>query len=120
MKRWAITSITHHGRHMKIKKAWYLGADYEMKRLFELEGKELSLKAMYPIIGCTTVEHVGLGKGVDMWVDEEGLLKGYPVQNMRATEKYRAAYPQIAREHLAIFGNAIITDNTKAGDYIAG
>lgn len=113
----ALTTNTN----MKVKKAWFIGTDGTVRQLTELEGKELSLKAMYPIIGCDIVEHVGLKKGVDMWVDEEGLLKGEFVINQKATLLYQGAYPDSIFppvEELVIVGNAIVTDNTKAGDYL--
>jgi hypothetical protein len=106
---------------MKVKKAWLIDF-YGIERLPQLEGKELSLKAMYPIVGngCHTIEHVGLKKGVDMWVDEEGLLKDGNVINRIATGMYRAAYPHVDPAELGIVGRAIVTDNTKKGDYIKG
>lgn len=102
---------------MKIKKALFIGHDNEIKNLSGLENKELSLKEMYPIIGCSTIEHVGLGKGVDMWIDEEGLLKSEVIVNTIATRAYRNAYPHIDPQELVIVGNVIITDNTKESDY---
>lgn len=106
---------------MKIKKAWFVGVNGTVRQLTELEGQELSLKAMYPIIGCDIVEHVGLKKGVDMWVDEEGLSKNDFIVNKKATEIYQAAYPNSIVPpvgELIIVGNVIITDNTKAGDFM--
>jgi hypothetical protein len=76
---------------------------------------------MYSTIGCSCIEHVSLKKGVDMWIDEEGLLIDEPLLNHRATALYRAAYKDCVfpkPEELAIFGKAIITDNTKAGEYL--
>lgn len=104
---------------MKTKKVWFVGVNGEVKRLTELEGKELSLRTMYPFIGndCHTIEHVALKKGVDMWVDEEGLLKEN-FFNARASRYYREAYPHVDPEEIGIVGNAIITDNTKAGTFI--
>lgn len=106
---------------MKVKKAFLIDL-YGIKRLPELEGKELSLRDMYPIVGneCRTIEHVGLKKGVDMWVDEDGLGKDN-VLNRIATAMYRRAYsPNIFDvSELAIVGRAIVTDNTKAGDFIS-
>jgi hypothetical protein len=98
---------------MKIKRAWFLGVDGEIKALPELEGKECNIAKMYPIIGCDLVEHVGLGKGVDMWVNEEGLYQDPLIMNTRATELYRKAYPLIDPRELVIVGNVIVTDNTK-------
>lgn len=106
---------------MKVKKAWLIDFDGAVKQLPELEGKEISLKAMYPIVGngCHIIEHVGLKKGVDMWVDEEGLLKENVI-NRYATALYRNAYPNVPDpSELVIVGRAIVTDNTKAGDFIS-
>ncbi len=103
---------------MKIKKAFFVGTNGVIRRLESLEGKEMSFKEMYPIIGCDTIEHVGLKKGVDMWCDEEGLMKNDAVLNQNASLMYQAAYPHIDPKELGIVGNAIVTDNTKAGDYL--
>jgi hypothetical protein len=102
---------------MKIKKAWLLSTDGGAVRLTSLEGKELSLQTMYPFVGatCSTIEHVGLEKGVDMWVDEDGIGKELEY-NQTATDAYRKAFPGVPDLH--IVGNAIITDNTKAGNYL--
>lgn len=105
---------------MKVKKAWFLSeGGVLIKNLPEVEGKELDLKTLYPIIGCTTIEHVALKKGVDMWIDEEGLLISNPKVNPEATRLYRAAYPHIDPSELGIFGNAVVTDNTKVGNFIS-
>ncbi len=104
---------------MKAKKVWFIEANGSKPvALPTLEGKEVTFKELYPIIGCSTIEHVGLKKGVDMWCDEKGLLIDNPTFNPEATRLYRAAYPHIAPDELAIFGNVIITDNTKAGTFI--
>lgn len=104
---------------MKVSKAYYVGTSGSVLRLESLEGKELSLKAMYKFIGpdCHTIEHVGLKKGVDMWVDENGLAGEDIIINKKATQIYRDAYPHIAPDALFIVGNVIITDNTKAGAF---
>ncbi len=100
---------------MKTKKAWLVKVGGEVTRLPQIEGKELKLSECYPIIGCSTIEHVGLKKGVDMWIDEEGLFKNPPVLNWIATDLYRKAYPKIDPKELVIVGDVIITDNTKKG-----
>ncbi len=102
---------------MKVKRAYKVDVNGSITPLKDVEGKELSFKEMYPIIGCGTIEHVGLGKGIDMWIDEEGLL-GPWVGNMKATQMYRDAYPHIDPKELFIVGTAIITDNTAKGGYI--
>jgi len=94
---------------MKIKKAWLIDTSGNITRIPSIEGKEMDFQTMYPLIKCDTIEHVALKKGVDMWVDEEGLLKPNTV-NQKAS--YLCSYdPQIV-------GNVIVTDNTKAGDYL--
>lgn len=108
--------------NMKIKKAWLIDIEGAVTRLPQLENKELSLKDMYPIIGnrCHLVERVQLKKGVDMWVDEEGLLKEN-TQNNVATFLYRQVYAGVNNvdlNELLVVGNAIIIDNTKTGDFI--
>ena len=105
---------------MKTKKMFLIKTDGSITRLPQLEGKELSFSDMYPIIGCTTIEHIGLKKEVDMWVDEEGLMKSDFVGNRLASKMYQEAYPHISPEDLGVVGNAIVTDNTKAGEYIVG
>jgi hypothetical protein len=112
---------------MKVKKAWLVSVDgTPLSPLTELEGKELSLKDMYPIIGngCDIVQMVQLDKGVTMWVDEEGLLKDNVVKNEFATKLFNQKY---ALNNMlldgdensgTIVGNAIIIDNTKAGKFI--
>lgn len=106
---------------MKTKKAWFVDMAGRVTRLPELEGKELKLSSMYEKIDCSTIEHVALKKGVDMWIDEEGLMKDLTFVNEKATAMYREAHKDnhfVDLEQLVIVGNAIITDNTKAGDYI--
>lgn len=104
---------------MKVKKAFFVPIYGKVRQLTELENKELSLSAMYPIIGndCHIAQLVRLKKGVDMWVDEEGLLKEN-VLNLKATILYQRAYPDVDPVDLAIVGNAIIVDNTKKGDFM--
>ncbi len=105
------------------KKAWLIPLEGAsgVKRIPELEGKELSLKDLYPIIGngCHLVERVQLKKGVEMWVDEEGLLKENWM-NLIGTHLYQKAYPHIDPSEIGVVGVAIIIDNTKAGDFILG
>lgn len=78
------------------------------------DGKKFSLAEMYELITCDTVEHVDLGKGVDMWCDEEGLMKANWQLNKKATAFYRAACPHVDPADLGIVGNALVVDNTKA------
>lgn len=98
---------------MKIKRAYFIGYDGLVKTLPSIEGKELDLKDLYILIGndCSMIEHVSIKKGVDMWVDEEGLLKKNWL-NKKATLLYQDAYKN---KELGIVGNAILTDNTKDG-----
>ena len=58
------------------------------------------LSSLYPIIGCDLVEIVPINPAYEftMWCDEEGMLKGSPL-NIRASV--------IAGRH--IFGNVILT-----------
>lgn len=92
-----------------VKKAWFIGDNTITMSLPGLEGRPAALKDMYPIIGngCHTVELVQLKKGVEMWVDEEGLLKENTLNHLAS---HMAGRP--------IVGNAIVIDNTKSGDYI--
>ncbi len=69
----------------------------------------MTLNELYTEIGCTTVEHISLGKGVHMWVDEEGLLKGGK-PNAAATEIYANKFFPYGT---VIVGNAVIEDNRK-------
>lgn len=113
----------------KTKKAWLIplnGGSHAMKRINELEGKELKLADLYPIIGngCHTVERVLLSKGVELWVDEEGLLKQPLVINPIATFLYQHSYATgrgISPKELSdigVVGTAVLIDNTTKGDYI--
>lgn len=103
---------------MKIKKAFLVKVSGEIERQPQIENKEISLKEMYSIIGCEVVEHVKLKQGVSMWCDEEGLYRN-PQINKVATKFYRGAYPNaLFPGELTIVGNVIITDNTKAGNFI--
>ncbi len=104
---------------MKVKKAWLIEVSGKVTHLTQLEGKEMSFATMYPLIGCSTIEHVGLGKGVDMWCDEEGLMTYEPVLNPLATFLMRRAYPHVDPSDIGIVGNVIVTDNTKAGEFIS-
>jgi len=106
---------------MKTKRAYLITEDGQVERLEVLEGHELSFKHMHPLIGCTMIEHVSLDGNadkVDMWVDEEFLMKDIPILNPLATKLYRAAYPHIDPNELAICGNAIVTDNSKSQDFL--
>jgi hypothetical protein len=103
---------------MKIKKAYLLTIDGLIRRLPELENKEMMLDDMYRIIDCHTIEHVGLKKGIDLWIDEEGLFQEFPRINPIATKFYREANPLVPFQELGIVGNAILTDNTRAGNFI--
>lgn len=100
---------------MKTKRAYLLDAAGGITPLPQLEGKECKLADMYPIIGCDTIEHVGLGKGVDLWCDENGLMYDKVEINPIATKLYRAAYPALDPRELVIVGACIVTDNSKAG-----
>lgn len=109
---------------MKVKKAFLIGFGDEITHLPQLEGKELSLKDLYPLIGnhCHLVERVALKKGVDLWVDEEGLLKANYI-NEFATGLYQAAHPNgvfpgEGAEVLKVVGKAVLIDNTKAGNFL--
>lgn len=37
--------------------------------------EEMPLEKMYELLGCSTVDVVSLDHNIDMWVDDEGLLK---------------------------------------------
>ncbi len=102
---------------MKVKRAYLISVEGEVSQLKDLEAKEIAFATMRPIIGCSTIEHVALGKGIDMWIDEEGLLKPW-TGNEKATQMYRDAYKHVDPKELFIVGNAIITDNTAKGGYI--
>lgn len=91
----------------------FIGVDGSVKQIYP-EKKDFTLQEMYKIIGCELVEMVQLSKGVEMWVDEEGLLKEHPIENTVATAYYRKAYPHADPDELLIVGNAIIQDKTKA------
>lgn len=103
----------------KIKRAYSIAPNGTIQPLLELEGKELALKDLYPLIGnrCHTVERVALKKGVELWVDEEGLLKENTI-NITATGMYRDAYKHIDPRELGVVGTAILVDNTKEGGYM--
>jgi len=81
--------------------------------VFPVDGKEFQLEEMYRLIDCEIVELVQLGNGVDLWCDEEGLMKSNWMMNVKATELYREAHPDIPPQELGIVGNALFVDNTK-------
>ena len=88
----------------------------------EIEGKKtghLPIQVMYDLIGCDMVEHLGLVKGVHLWVDEEGRLKNGAIVNEKATEYFNKAFPKDKFIYpggvTTIVGNAIIEDMTKDG-----
>lgn len=91
----------------------------EIRDVKPAKGKKLTLKEMYDLIGCTTVEHLQLAKGVHLWLDEEGRLVDTPVLNRIATLYVQKAFPPGKYLYpggvMDIVGNAIIEDNTKNG-----
>jgi len=105
----------------KVKKAWFIGVDGERYRLPQFEGRDVSLREMYPIIGngCSIAQLVHLKNGVEMWCDEEGLLKSNIEENGEASALYKKALnrPDLGPEWTTIVGNAIVIDNTKAGNF---
>ncbi len=109
---------------MKAKRAYRITTNGKITRLSELEGKEITLKSMYSLIDCHTIEHIGLKKGVDMWIDENGKLEGLEI-NPIAT-RYFHSCPQFAPALYAqagipvdfVVGTVIVTDNTKEGGFI--
>lgn len=56
----------------------------------EEDARGTHLEALYQNIGCDLVECVSLRDDLDMWVDEEGKLKGAPL-NLGATKAMLAA-----------------------------
>lgn len=102
---------------IKIVKNVFVGVDGSFKEIYPVDGKDFTLDEMYKIIGCETIEHVQLAEDVDLWCDEEGLLKSDWIINPVATVYYRKAYPDVDPEELAIVGSAIIQDKTKEGNF---
>ena len=84
--------------------------DGSVQEVSPKDGKEFSLQEMYDLIGCTIVE-LAIGKDGDqlgdIWCDEEGLLKSNWIPNVKATEFYRAAHPDIDPKELVIVGDAL-------------
>lgn len=80
--------------------------------LVELPDGELTLQQMYDYIDCGTVELVQLQEGVDLWCDEEGLLKSGFQVNHKATMLYRDAYKT---DEVGVVGNAIYS---RSGEYM--
>lgn len=65
--------------------------------------KGFTLDEMYKLIGCELVELIPLPHNQEMWVDEEGKIKGAPI-NRKATQVFQAAIGAFD----AIVGKALI------------
>lgn len=63
------------------------------------------LTALYRLIGCRTVDVVALTDGVDMWLDEEGMLAADPDVNLPAT----GVAASFGLTHQPYFGTAVFT-----------
>jgi len=74
------------------------------------DGPEDVLKFLYHVIGCDTVTVVTLAPQVIMWLDDEGMVNGSPV-NPVAT-KIAAACGWGGQPY---FGTAVITRRTPGG-----
>lgn len=78
------------------------------------EIKKIELKHMYDLIGCDLVEAVRLPKDIDIWVDEEGLLKsgniviGYKVEPNEESDGFE----------LQLAGNALFLSSDEEGNTI--
>ena len=87
-------------------------------------GTQFSLEEMYSLIGCGTVEHIELAKGVHMWIDENGKLTGEAFNKLATDYFHKSEYfkPELYRKAGLpvdyVVGNVILEDRTKAGNYI--
>jgi len=82
-------------------KAILIDVEAKEVREIEVDGK---LDSMYASLGCELVECVRLAKGVDLWVDEEGLCKSLTKGFM------------LKGAEQPIMGNGLILGNTRGGD----
>ncbi|MEU8623051.1 DUF3846 domain-containing protein [Streptomyces sp. NPDC048623] len=71
------------------------------------EDTGLRLKALYVTIDCDRVDAVD-APGLTMWVDDEGLIKDNPAQNILAT----ALLAKHRKVHQMYFGHAVFTGGT--------
>lgn len=78
----------------------------------ELDGNNL-LRDMYRQIGCRTVDVVELEPGLDMWLDEESLLKDDPALNQSATRMVLDFHGSLTQPY---FGVALIMGSNRMGD----
>ncbi|WP_331720705.1 DUF3846 domain-containing protein [Streptomyces sp. NBC_01174] len=69
--------------------------------------KEGQLNALYRAVSCQNIDAVDLSDRLTMWLDDEGLINGSPV-NRAATLLYAAHRPPHQRYH----GHAVITGGT--------
>lgn len=65
------------------------------------------LQTLYAAIDCRTVDAVDLSDQLTMWIDDEGVINGSPV-NRAATLLYAAHRPP----HQHYYGHAVITGGT--------
>jgi hypothetical protein len=89
------------GQKEKTMKAILIDCEAKTVTEIDVNGK---LDSMYASLGCDMVECVQLAKGVDLWVDEEGLCKGRTKGFMLKT----FAQP--------IMGNGLILGNSRSGE----
>ncbi|MGW0574360.1 DUF3846 domain-containing protein [Streptomyces tauricus] len=69
------------------------------------------LRALYAEIGCTCITVVDLSSKVSMWLDDEGIINGSPV-NQWATTVYSATAPAHQKYH----GTAVFTGTDARGN----
>lgn len=63
----------------------FYGKVNELVKVEVKSDESLGLPFLYNTIGCELVDVVEIGHGIDMWVDDEGLLKEEPMPNSIAT-----------------------------------
>ncbi|MFE1335889.1 DUF3846 domain-containing protein [Streptomyces microflavus] len=66
-----------------------------------------TLNTLLKAIGCRSVDAVGISDDLTMWLDDEGIVTGLPV-NMGATALYAAHKPP----HQTYHGTVVITGGT--------
>jgi hypothetical protein len=72
------------------------------------------LAGLYEQIGCDMVDLVRLTPTLDMWLDDEGLVTGQPV-NIVATWLARA----FGWRHQPYFGTVVLAEHDDAGDTVS-
>lgn len=93
--------------------------DLQSDELREIPIEPDTLRMLYREIGCTSIDLVRLGDhpvpGLDLYVDDEGLLKEAPQYNVRAMALILATTGAL---HQSYVGHAVVTRSDDEGETI--